>query len=124
MARQPKPEPAPLEHEHSPEAIRARLRDGQRPNYLRDFVYGGIDGAVTTFAVVSGVSGAALSDGIIIILGVANLLADGFSMDASNFQCRQWPRGIQRGPATLASVTAEERIQRLERAGKHAGRCW
>ena len=74
-----------LEHDHSPEAIRARLNDGQRPNYLRDFVYGGIDGAVTTFAVVSGVSGAELSDGIVIILGVANLLADGFSMAASNY---------------------------------------
>lgn len=74
-----------LEHEHSPDAIRARLGDGRRPNYLRDFVYGGIDGAVTTFAVVSGVSGAELSDGIVIILGIANLLADGFSMAASNF---------------------------------------
>ncbi|MEZ5925553.1 MAG: VIT1/CCC1 transporter family protein [Hyphomicrobiaceae bacterium] len=75
----------PLEHEHTPEAIEARLNAGQRPNYLRDFVYGGIDGAVTTFAVVSGVSGAELSDGIVIILGVANLLADGFSMAASNY---------------------------------------
>lgn len=85
MARESRPAAAPLEHEHSPEAIGARLRDGQRPNYLRDFVYGGIDGAVTTFAVVSGVSGAALSDNIVIILGVANLLADGFSMAASNY---------------------------------------
>jgi VIT1/CCC1 family predicted Fe2+/Mn2+ transporter len=48
-------------------------------------VYGGIDGAVTTFAIVAGVTGAQLSAGIILILGLANLLADGFSMAASNY---------------------------------------
>ena len=48
--------------------------------YLGEFVYGGIDGAVTTFAVVAGGFGADLDPGIIIILGFANLLADGFSM--------------------------------------------
>ena len=48
--------------------------------YLREFVYGGIDGAVTTFAVVAGSVGAGLDSSIIIILGFANLLADGFSM--------------------------------------------
>jgi len=47
--------------------------------YLGEFVYGGIDGAVTTFAVVSGAVGAGLSNKIIIILGFANLLADGFA---------------------------------------------
>jgi VIT1/CCC1 family predicted Fe2+/Mn2+ transporter len=52
---------------------------------LRDFIYGGIDGAVTTFAIVAGVVGAALSSNVILILGVANLLADGFSMAASNY---------------------------------------
>lgn len=49
-------------------------------NWLPDFVYGGIDGAVTTFAVVAGVVGAQLSTTIILILGFANLFADGFSM--------------------------------------------
>lgn len=53
--------------------------------YLKDFIYGAIDGAVTTFAVVSGVAGAGLSSTIIIILGIANLVADGFSMAAGNF---------------------------------------
>jgi VIT1/CCC1 family predicted Fe2+/Mn2+ transporter len=52
---------------------------------LRDFVYGGVDGVVTTFAVVSGVAGAGLSSGIIVVLGVANLVADGFSMAVGNF---------------------------------------
>ncbi|MCA0133377.1 VIT1/CCC1 transporter family protein [Winogradskyella alexanderae] len=48
--------------------------------YLGEIVYGGIDGAVTTFAVVSGAVGAGLSNSVIIILGFANLLADGFAM--------------------------------------------
>ena len=73
------------EHEHTPEAIRARLQAGPALSYLRDWIYGGIDGAVTTFAVVSGVAGASLSPRIIVILGVANLVADGFSMAASNY---------------------------------------
>ena len=49
-------------------------------NYLGEFVYGGIDGCVTTFAVVAGSVGAGLDSAIIIILGFANLLADGFAM--------------------------------------------
>ena len=53
--------------------------------YIREFVYGGIDGAVTTFAVVAGGFGADLDAGIIIILGFANLLADGFSMSVGAF---------------------------------------
>lgn len=53
--------------------------------YLKDFVYGAIDGTVTTFAVVAGVAGASLSTRIVLILGVANLIADGFSMAVSNY---------------------------------------
>ncbi len=74
-----------MEHEHSAEAIHERLVAGPTHNYLRDWIYGGIDGSVTTFAVVSGVVGAQLSPWIILILGFANLFADGFSMAASNF---------------------------------------
>lgn len=74
-----------LEHEHDEEAIAGRLGQSLRLGYLRDWVYGGIDGAVTTFAVVAGVMGAQLSTIIILILGAANLLADGFSMAASNY---------------------------------------
>lgn len=74
-----------LEHEHSVSAIRERLARRTRHSYLRDWVYGGIDGAVTTFAVVSGVTGAALGNRVIVILGIANLIADGFSMAASNY---------------------------------------
>ena len=73
-----------LEHEHTPDAIARRIAATDQ-NYIRDFIYGGIDGAVTTFAVVSGVSGAELSPAIVLILGFANLVADGFSMAASNY---------------------------------------
>jgi vacuolar iron transporter family protein len=73
------------EHDHSADAIEARLADGPKVNYLRDWVYGGIDGAVTTFAIVAGAVGADLSTRVVLILGIANLLADGFSMAAANF---------------------------------------
>lgn len=74
-----------LEHEHTVEAIQARLAEGTRHNYLRDFIYGGIDGSVTTFAVVAGVTGANLAPAVVLILGMANLIADGFSMASSNY---------------------------------------
>lgn len=54
--------------------------------HFEDFIYGSIDGAVTTFAIVAGVVGAGLSPGIILILGFANLFADGFAMASANFQ--------------------------------------
>jgi VIT1/CCC1 family predicted Fe2+/Mn2+ transporter len=53
--------------------------------YLRDLIYGANDGIITTFAVVAGVTGADLSTTVILILGVSNLLADGFSMAASDY---------------------------------------
>jgi VIT1/CCC1 family predicted Fe2+/Mn2+ transporter len=73
------------DHSHTPDGIAERLRDGHRVNYLQDWVYGGIDGAVTTFAIVAGSLGASLSAKIILILGFANLLADGLSMAAGNY---------------------------------------
>lgn len=74
-----------LKESHTPGAIRKRLEDGPTHSYLKDFIYGSIDGTVTTFAIVSGVVGAELSNAVIIILGFANLLADGFSMAVSNY---------------------------------------
>jgi VIT1/CCC1 family predicted Fe2+/Mn2+ transporter len=53
--------------------------------YLGDFVYGAYDGIITTFAVVSGAVGAGLSPLVIIMLGLANLVADGISLGLSNF---------------------------------------
>lgn len=53
--------------------------------YLGEFVYGGIDGSITTFAVVAGAYGAHLESSVVIILGIANLIADGFSMGIGSF---------------------------------------
>lgn len=74
-----------LEHSHSLRAIHDRIHTKNKNSYVSDWILGGIDGAVTTFAIVAGVVGAALESQIIIILGLANLLADGFSMAASNY---------------------------------------
>jgi len=74
-----------LEHSHEPHDIAKRLGDGPKISYLRDWVYGGIDGTVTTFAIIAGAVGADLSNRYLLILGVANLLADGFSMAAANY---------------------------------------
>lgn len=75
-----------LEHSHHPEAIRQRLDEGRKPSYLRDAILGGIDGCVTTFAVVASVAGAGLPGLIALSLGLASLIADGFSMGISNYQ--------------------------------------
>lgn len=66
--------------DHEPDGVR-----GLAEHYLKDLVYGANDGIITTFAVVAGVAGAQLEARIVLILGFANLLADGFSMGASNF---------------------------------------
>src|SRR3990170_1050854 len=58
---------------------------GNIESNLREFVYGGMDGAVTTFAVVTGAAGANLSARVILILGFANVLADGFSMAVGSY---------------------------------------
>ncbi|MBD3243857.1 MAG: hypothetical protein GF331_24915 [Chitinivibrionales bacterium] len=71
---------------HEPTAIQARMAAGPRQSYLGDAVLGGIDGCVTTFAIVAGTVGGGLPTQATIILGCANLLADGISMAASNYQ--------------------------------------
>ncbi len=76
---------ADLQDAHTPQAVRFRLRNQRSESYLGDFVFGAIDGTVTTFAVVTGVVGAGLAPEIILILGFANLVADGFSMAAGSF---------------------------------------
>lgn len=54
-------------------------------HYLGEIVYGGIDGVVTTFAVIAASAGAGLSSGVVIVLGCSNLIADGFSMAISAY---------------------------------------
>lgn len=90
-----------LEHAHTVEAISVRI-SSVKHSYVRDWIYGGVDGAVTTFAVVSGVAGAELSPTIVLILGFANLAADGFSMAASNFL------------GTRAEIDDRKRLEKIE----------
>jgi vacuolar iron transporter family protein len=75
-----------LEHDHHPAEIRRRLAAEHRPSYLPAAILGGVDGCVTTVAVVAGVAGAGLPGAIAFVLGMANLVADGFSMAVSNYQ--------------------------------------
>ncbi len=58
-------------------------------HYLPEFVYGSIDGTVTTFAIIAGIAGANLSAATVVILGFSNVLADGFSMASSNYLSEQ-----------------------------------
>jgi VIT1/CCC1 family predicted Fe2+/Mn2+ transporter len=74
-----------LTAEHQHEAIRARLDERRRHTYVGDAVLGGVDGCVTTFAVVAGAVGAQFAGVVVIVLGFANLAADGFSMAVSNY---------------------------------------
>jgi len=64
--------------------------------YLSEFVYGGIDGAITTLAIIAGAIGAVLSPAIILILGFANLIADGFSMGVSQYLSTQSQKELHR----------------------------
>jgi vacuolar iron transporter family protein len=78
--------------DHRPEAIRARLSREPQRSYLADAVLGAIDGCVTTFAVVAGATGAGFPAIVIVVLGIANLVADGFSMAVSNYQATKTER--------------------------------
>jgi len=76
---------------HEPRQLRSLAQ-----HYLKDLVYGANDGIITTFAVVAGVTGADLAPRIVLILGFANLLADGFSMGASNFLAIRSDEAVRR----------------------------
>jgi VIT1/CCC1 family predicted Fe2+/Mn2+ transporter len=67
-------------------------------HYVRDLVYGANDGIITTFAVVSGATGGALSSAAVLIIGAANLAADGMSMGVGN----------------LLAIRAHERVRAAE----------
>ena len=100
---------AALNDEHTPAAIRRRLRASAEHSHLRDFVFGAMDGTVTTFAVVAGVAGAGLPSGIAIVLGTANLLADGFSMAAGNYLSTKTDRQVvERAPDVSRKCTSSK----------------
>ena len=90
-----------LKRQHHPDAIRARL-ERPRSNYIASAILGAIDGSVTTFAIVAGAVGGGLSETVIIVLGLANLLADGFSMAVGNYH------------ATRSQIEQIKRARRIE----------
>jgi VIT1/CCC1 family predicted Fe2+/Mn2+ transporter len=94
--------PRHLEHGHHPREIAKRLEEGPKASYLRDWVYGGIDGTVTTFAIMAGVVGASLEARVVLILGACNLLADGLSMAAANYS------------STKTEIDEYEHVRRME----------
>lgn len=81
-------------------AMCQRIR-GFFTHYMPDLVYGAHDGIITTFSVVAGVQGAQLSHQVVLILGVANLLADGFSMGAGRYLGHRVEERTTEGEAML-----------------------
>lgn len=75
-----------LVREHQPDAVAQRLNTRRSPQSVSDAVLGGIDGCITTFAIVTGSVGAGFPGYVSLILGFANLLADGLSMAVSNYE--------------------------------------
>lgn len=105
MAGADPPDLLELADDHTPERVRERLAAPSGHGYLRDGVYGAVDGAVTTLAVVTGALGAQLSAGVVLVLGFANLVGDGFSMAVGN------ALGVRAERERVAQTRADERHQ-------------
>lgn len=104
-----KPSLETLYREHQPEAIEKRLNRKNEAQTISDAVLGGIDGCVTTFAIVAGAVGAGFSASVALIMGFANLFADGFSMAVSNYEAIK----AQREFREQARRMEEEHIDRV-----------
>src|SRR5690554_2008011 len=111
----PNPSRSQLAADHEPEAVRKRLTTPVKASTLPDAVLGGIDGCVTTFAVVSGAFGAGFSPQVALVLGLANLLADGFSMAVSNYEAGQ----AQLNQIKFAERTEREHIRAVQIGRAH-----
>ena len=101
------PDRKQLLREHRPEHIARRLQQQPKSQKVSDFVLGAIDGCVTTFAIVAGAYGAGFPAVVVLVLGIANLLADGFSMAVSNYEAVN----AQRDFAEAARRTEEQHIE-------------
>ncbi|HEU4892537.1 MAG TPA: VIT1/CCC1 transporter family protein [Vicinamibacterales bacterium] len=80
-------------------------------HYIGDLIYGANDGLITTFAVVAAASGGALSTRTVLIVGMANLFADGLSMGVGNYL------SIRSRESALAAVGRPEEEARPARHG-------
>jgi VIT1/CCC1 family predicted Fe2+/Mn2+ transporter len=115
-----KPSLETLYREHQPEAIKKRLNHKNKPQTISDAVLGGIDGCVTTFAIVAGAVGAGFSASVALIMGFANLFADGFSMAVSNYEAikaqrefREQARRMEEEHIDMVPAGEREEIRQL-----------
>lgn len=86
-------------------------------HYIRDLVYAANDGIITTFAVVAGVQGAKLSPLVVLVLGFANLAADGLSMAVGNYLGVKSERAVELGEAFVEREESRHAV-------KHAAVTW
>ncbi len=93
------------------------LKKFKKGVYVGDLVYGANDGVVTTFAVVAGAMGALLPQGVVIILGLANLLADGFSMGASNYLALRSEKELRDTQGSGVADNGDEQTSHLVQHG-------
>lgn len=97
----------------------------QGGEYIKSMVYGGLDGIVTTFAVVAGVSGASLSLKIVLILGFSNLFADGFSMAVGDYLSskseKEYQEGITKQTKFAIQSHYQEEIHKMARSYEEEG---
>ena len=91
--------------------MKSNAKQFQGGEYIKSMVYGGLDGIITTFAVVSGVAGASLPLKIVIILGFSNLLADGFSMAVGDYLSSKSEKEYQEGITHQTKIAIKNNYQ-------------
>jgi len=74
--------------------------------YISEVVYGSMDGTITTFAIISAVAGANLSPIVVVILGLSNVLADGFSMSSSDYLAIKSKRSVTNSHDTKSAFSS------------------
>ena len=105
--------------------MKNKAKQFQGGEYIKSMVYGGLDGIITTFAVVSGVAGASLSLKIVIILGFSNLLADGFSMAVGDYLSskseKEYQEGITHQSKAAIKNNYQEEVHKMTEAYEAEG---
>ena len=100
--------------------MKSKAKQFQGGEYIKSMVYGGLDGIITTFAVVSGVAGASLPLKIVIILGFSNLLADGFSMAVGDYLSskseKEYQEGITHQTKLAIKSNYQEEVHKMTQA--------